>query len=60
MIIPREAKMVRLYIQMDFKKDAQGNVIKTEDPQDLIKAAKGILQPYWVSLLTSTKPFCGL
>ncbi|KAH9206669.1 FAD binding domain-containing protein [Leptodontidium sp. 2 PMI_412] len=50
MIIPRENKLVRLYIQIT-EKDGTGNCVKRSDisPEILLKSAQKILAPYKLS-----------
>jgi 2-polyprenyl-6-methoxyphenol hydroxylase-like FAD-dependent oxidoreductase len=54
MIIPREDKMVRLYIQIASSSDPDFNPRKTATAEEVQAAAKRILQPYeieWESVV---------
>jgi 2-polyprenyl-6-methoxyphenol hydroxylase-like FAD-dependent oxidoreductase len=46
MVIPREANMVRLYIQIASSTDGDWNPRKTATESDVQASAKKILQPY--------------
>ncbi|TKA83165.1 hypothetical protein B0A55_00697 [Friedmanniomyces simplex] len=48
MVIPREANMVRLYIQVASSTDADWNPRKTATTEQVQEAAKKILAPYWI------------
>ena len=48
MVIPREANMVRLYIQIASSTDADWNPRKTKTTEEVQAAAKKIMKPYWV------------
>ncbi len=47
MVIPRENKLVRLYIQLNEVSPASGRVDRSQiTPEVIIKAARTILSPY--------------
>ena len=48
MVIPREANMVRLYIQIASSTDGDWNPRKSATTEEVQDAAKRILQPYWI------------
>lgn len=48
MVIPREANMVRLYIQIASSTDADWNPRKSATTEDVQAAAKKIMKPYWI------------
>jgi len=48
MVIPREANMVRLYIQIASSTDADWNPRKSATTEEVQAAAKKILNPYWI------------
>ena len=48
MVIPREANMVRLYIQIASSTDADWNPRKQATPEEVQEAAKKIMKPYWI------------
>ncbi|KAK3070920.1 hypothetical protein LTR53_009600 [Teratosphaeriaceae sp. CCFEE 6253] len=48
MVIPREANMVRLYIQVASSTDADWNPRKTATTEQVQEAAKKIMAPYWL------------
>jgi 2-polyprenyl-6-methoxyphenol hydroxylase-like FAD-dependent oxidoreductase len=50
MVIPRENKLVRLYIQLtEIKPDASGRADRSKiTPETIIKAAQKILDPYYI------------
>ncbi|KAI7330985.1 phenol 2-monooxygenase [Hortaea werneckii] len=48
MVIPREANMVRLYIQIASSTDPDWNPRKFATTEDVQKAAKEIMKPYWI------------
>ena len=48
MVIPREANMVRLYIQLASSTDKDWNPKKTATPEEVQTKAKSILKPYHI------------
>lgn len=48
MVIPREANMVRLYIQIASSTDPDWNPRKSATTEEVQAAAKRILKPYWI------------
>ncbi|KAK5133695.1 hypothetical protein LTR08_007449 [Meristemomyces frigidus] len=48
MVIPREANMVRLYIQIASSTDVDWNPRKSATTEEVQEAAKKIMQPYWI------------
>lgn len=48
MVIPREANMVRLYIQIASSTDPDWNPRKSATTEEVQAAAKRILNPYWI------------
>ncbi|KAK4544923.1 hypothetical protein LTR36_003828 [Oleoguttula mirabilis] len=48
MVIPREANMVRLYIQIASSTDADWDPRKSATTEDVQERAKKIMQPYWI------------
>ncbi|KAF2764918.1 hypothetical protein EJ03DRAFT_331449 [Teratosphaeria nubilosa] len=48
MVIPREANMVRLYIQIASSTDADWNPRKSATTEEVQHAAKRIMKPYWI------------
>lgn len=48
MVIPREANMVRLYIQIASSTDSDWNPRKSATTEEVQEAAKRILKPYWI------------
>lgn len=48
MVIPREANMVRLYIQLASSTDPDWNPRKSATTDEVQAAAKRILKPYWI------------
>lgn len=48
MVIPREANMVRLYIQIASSTDEDWNPRKSATTEQVQQAAKRIMKPYWI------------
>lgn len=48
MVIPREANMVRLYIQIASSTDPDFNPRKTATTEEVQQAAKRIMKPHWI------------
>ena len=48
MVIPREANMVRLYIQIASSTDSDWDPRKAATTEEVQEAAKRILKPYWI------------
>jgi 2-polyprenyl-6-methoxyphenol hydroxylase-like FAD-dependent oxidoreductase len=48
MVIPREANMVRLYIQIASSTDPDWNPRKSATTEEVQNAAKRIMKPYWI------------